>query len=336
MTWIALGSAAAEPSADLVVVWAPNANVAPVEAAARKAGAAPIDRSPPAATPPDTARLIHLGIQAYDALRLEDAMAALDRARDAVDKTGAAGITTAQLSDLFLYRALVRTQQEDTNGAWDELVMAATIEPARVLDPARFPPRVLADWERARTTLADRPHAQLAVDAPAGCTVEVDGGEPVTAVTIGGPHWVRATCPDRAPWGQRVVVVAPGTTLVASPAVLSPPSDADVLIQARSAGARAIVVAEAHGGTGTARLIGIDGHEQDRRTVVLRGDLAPLADAVSDLLVPTVVVHHHWYQSKWVYVAGAVAIAAAILIPTTAALAGGSPDHATVKPQGAP
>src|SRR5262249_14268030 len=145
VTWIALGAstAAAAPAADLVVVWAPNANVAPVEDAARKAGAAPIDRSPPPPAAPDAARFIRLGIEAYDALRLEDALAALDHARAAIDRSGAAGVTTAQLADLFLYRSLVRTQQGDAPGAWDELVIAATIDPARVLDPARFPPRVI-------------------------------------------------------------------------------------------------------------------------------------------------------------------------------------------------
>ena len=169
------------------------------------------------------------------------------------------------------------------------------------------------------------PRASLAIDAPPGCTVEVDGGEPPTTVTIAGPHWVRATCPERAPWGERVVVAAPSTNVVAQPAVIAPPSDVDLLVQARSAGARAMIVAEAHGGTGVARLIGADGHERDRRTVVLAaGDLGPLAHAVSELLVPPVVVEHHWYKSRWAWAAGAAALAAAILVPTTAVLARGS------------
>jgi hypothetical protein len=52
----------------------------------------------------------------------------------------------------------------------------------------------------------------------------------------------------------------------------------------------------------------------------LCGNLGPLADAVGDLLAPPPV--HHWYQSKWAWVAGGAAAAAIILVPITAAIAG--------------
>jgi hypothetical protein len=81
-----------------------------------------------------------------------------------------------------------------------------------------------------------------------------------------------------------------------------------------------VIVVEVHGNVGTARLVGLDGRERDRRTVTLGADLGPLADAVGDLLAPP--VEHHWYQSKWTWAAGGVAAAAIILVPLTAAIAG--------------
>jgi len=106
-------STMAAPGADVVVVWAPGAKVAPIEEVARQAGAAVVDRSPVADAVPDTASLLQRGIEAYDALRLDDAWETLDEARALADRTGAAGLTQAQLADLFLYRGLVKIQQGD-------------------------------------------------------------------------------------------------------------------------------------------------------------------------------------------------------------------------------
>ena len=160
--------ALAAPAADVVLVWAPGQRVAPIEAVARDAGAVAIDRSPSPAPHEDIRPLLREGIDAYASLRLEDAWAALERAREAADRTGAAGLASSELSDLFLYRALVRTQRGDATVAWDELVVALVVDPTRVLDPARFPPKVVDELERARTLVAERPRASLAVDAPAG------------------------------------------------------------------------------------------------------------------------------------------------------------------------
>jgi hypothetical protein len=140
--------AAAAPAADVVVVWAPGAKLGPVEQVARRAGAAIIDRSPAANALPATAATLKRGIEAYDALRFEDAWTTLDEARALADRTGAAGLTQSQLADLFLYRGLVRIQQGELNAYWDELVTSVTIDPVRVLDPARFPPRVSSELTR--------------------------------------------------------------------------------------------------------------------------------------------------------------------------------------------
>lgn len=326
-------STMAAPVADVVVVWAPGAKVAPIEEVARRAGAAVVDRSPVADGVPDTARLLQRGIEAYDALRLDDAWETLDEARALVDRTGAAGLTQAQLADLFLYRGLVKIQQGDLTAYWDELVTSVTIDPVRVLDPARFPPRVASELERVRQALQDRKRATLAVDVPPGCTTAIDGASAsavASAQPLVGSHWVYVACADRAPWGIRVELTG-DQLAVARNAPLAPPTDDELLIQARTVGARAFVAVEVRSGVGTARLVGADGRERDRRSVAIIGDLVPLASAVRELLAPA--AKPHWYASRWAWAAGAAAAAAAILIPVTAAVTHNtSPSTWTAKP----
>jgi hypothetical protein len=323
----------AAPAADLVVVWAPGAKVAPIEAVSRQAGAAVIDRSPAASAIPATGSILKRGIEAYDALRFDDAWQTLDEARALADRTGAAGLSQAQLADLFLYRGLVKIQQGELNAYWDELVTSVTIDPVRVLDPARFPPRVASELERVHQALTDRKRATLGVDAPSGCTVLVDGA-PASAVgsaqPLVGSHWVYVTCADRAPWGSRVELTGDQLVVARNPA-LAPPTDDELLIQARTVGATAFVAVEVRSGVGTARLVGVDGRERDRRSVVIAGDLTPLSAAVRELLLPA--PNTRWYQSRWAWAAGAAMVAAAILIPVTAAITQNtSPSTWTAKP----
>jgi hypothetical protein len=282
---------------------------------------------------PPTAGILRRAIEAYDALRYDDAWATLEEARTLADRTGGAGLMQAQLADLFLYRGLVKIQQGELNAYWDELVTSVTIDPVRVLDPARFPPRVASELQRVHQSLADRKRATLAVDAPAGCSVLVDGAAASavgSAQPLVGSHWVSVTCADRLPWGTRVELTG-DQLVVARNTALAPPTDDEVLIQARTVGASAFVAVEIRSGVGTARLVGVDGRERDRRSVAVAGDLAPLARAVNELLAPQ--PRTHWYESRWAWAAGAAVIAAAILIPVTAAVTQNTtPSNWTVKP----
>ncbi len=310
--------ARAAPAADVVIVWAPGRDVGPVTAVARAAGAAVVDRSPALPKPVAIGELLKRGIEGYDKLRYDEAWATLEQAVQAVDRTGAEGMTAAQLSDLFVYRSLLRKERGDPT-AFDDLAAAIVIDPNRTLDEARFAPDVRENLERARTAVTGRPRAVMVVDAPAGCVIAIDGStaEPA-APRIAGTHWVRVTCADHAPWGTRVDLGAPSTSLVARPVRFAPPGDAELLIQARTAGARALVAAEVRGEVATARLIGLDGRERDRRTVALRGNLDSLAGAVRELLRPPAKAR--WYHSKWTWAGAAAVIAAAIAIPLTAAI----------------
>jgi hypothetical protein len=322
-------AAVAAPSADVVVVWAPGFKIAPVEAVAREAGAATIDRTPAPTRTEDIAILVNTGVEAYNALRFDDAWVALEEARRQVDETGAAGLSPAQLSDLFLYRGLVRTQRGDA-AAWDELVTALVVDPTRVLDPARFPPKVVAELERARGSVADRPRVALGVKAPDGCAVRVDGAPPTSAPLVTGPHWVNVTCPDRKLWRQRIDLTSP-IGIDAQPEPIAALDELAELVQARTAGYRGLIVAEVHGHTAVVRLLAIDGRERDRRTVSVNTDLVPLADTIRRLLEP-IEAPVPWYQKRWVLAAGVATAVAAIVIPTTALIVRNTrPDSGTLR-----
>ena len=122
----------AAPSVDAVVVWAPGVDRAPVVVAAP---------------------LVARAIEAYDALALDDAWATLERARAEVDATGGGDLGPTALADLFMYRALVRTQRGDASGAWDEWSSAAVIAPERTpISNARA-----RRWRRGRGSLSRSP-----------------------------------------------------------------------------------------------------------------------------------------------------------------------------------
>jgi len=332
--------AVAAPRADVVVLWAPGVAPEPIAAAARDGGAALIDRTPPRPpAPPAIDASIRRGIDAYEALRFDDAWAALSEARTAADAHGGAGLTPSTLSDLFLYRGLTQIQRGEPAAAWDELVTAAAVAPIRVLDPARFAPRVLEDVERARGAALGRPRVELAITAPVGCAVVLDGvtlaappleAAAVTATVIVGPHWIHATCAADVRWGARIEASAPSTPVTIAPATPVPPTDDEVLIQARAAGARAALTIVTRGSVATVRLLAIDGRERERRVVATDA----LPSTVAAMLRPPPA--SRWYRSRWAWAAGAAALAAAIAIPITAAVVGDAgPAAVTIRGPGA-
>ena len=334
--------AASEPAAalraDLVVVWAPGASIQPIAAVGRARGVAVIDRSPAPPAQAETAEFLRRGQRAYDEGRLPDAQRAFDQARDLVEKTGAAGLTRIQLSDLYLYRGLVKAAQGDEAGAWDELVETLVIYPSRTLDPAQYAPKVAALLARVQEDVqVKHPTSKLTVDAPPGCTAIVDG-EPVAGAVLRptGPHYLAVTCPDYEPWSSRVDLTTLDSHPSITPKPYEAPSETEILVQARSVNARAVIVVEVHGKLATIRLVGVDGRERERRSAsVDRGDLAPVAAIVDAMLAPTIVHHEVWYRSRWVWVTGAVIVTAAIVIPITAAIAGDTgATRATIVPTG--
>ena len=325
-------AAAKQPSADLIVVWAPDRDVAPLAALARELGIALIDRSPASSEPPNLDVVIKRGIDAYEALQLDTAWAQFEEARRQLDATGGIGVTTTQLSNLFVYRGLVRTQRGDDEGAWEELVTAHAIAPTRVFDPGRFPPRTLAELERARKVAVGTPIA-VTIDAPPACTIVVDGAATGRELSlVRGSHWIAARCPGAAPWGRRLEVTDATTRVQVAPVPLQPPAEAELLIQARTAGMRGLVIVEVKGAVAVVRLVGLDGTERARRTAAIERTLDPVAVIVRQLVAPREAPK--WYRSRWAWAAGGALAVAAIVIPIALIAADDPPSGVRVQGPG--
>ena len=329
--------AVAAPAADVVLVWAPGENPRAVADVARARGAAVIDLSPAPPAVVETARFLERGIAAYQAIQLADAQKALDQARDLADQTGAAGLTSAQLYDLFLYRGLVKTALGDDAGARDELVTATTINPTRTPDPQQYPPKVAELLANVRDdVLKNEKQVRLELQTPAGCRIVVDGDAVAgPMLRLAGPHWVRVTCPSYEPWATRIDLTNLGASIPVTPKPYVRPDDSALLVQARVAGAHALVAVEVGEGLAVVRLISADGRERDRKSVAVHGDLAPAAPLVDAMLAPPAVATTHWYRSRWAWAGAAALAAAAIAIPVTAAIVGASGDTSwTLRPSG--
>ena len=344
-------ASAAAADVGLVVFHGPASPSATAQAAhdraadrARAGQRAWLDLSPPSPPAPTVSARLRGAIDAYNELRWDAALAALAAAITEIERTGGAGATTAELSDAFLFRGLVHTQRGDATAAWEDLIRAATLAPARTLDPARFPTRAVEAFERARQAVTALPRAALTVDAP-GCAAWIDGGAAAASQVPHGEHLVRVACPGRAPWGARVVVA--GATAV-TPALepTAPPDDAALAALARDRGAAAVVAVVVAEGTGaaptaTVRVVLASGAVSRRASLALGGDAAAarLAQAIDEALAAPRGAsppprRTRWYQSRWLWAAAGAAATAAIVLPFT--IGDGGDDRAVVRPTGWP
>lgn len=334
-------SANAAPAADIVIAWA-SEPLGPVgdalAVAARGAGAAFVDTSPPATPLPDPRPLIRRGIAAYGGLELEAALAALDAAAELVDQTGAAALDTTLLGDLYVYRALTHASRGDDARSWDDLLVAATIDPTRVLDPAGFPPRVVERFGQARAQIAASPRGRVTLTGPARCRIRLDGAT-ATARALElpfGRHWLDAACDGFAPVRRRLVVDRVAMDVSIAGAAIAPPDDTALLVQARTASARALVAVTVRGPSTLLRRIGVDGKEQDRITLAT-AEPREIATAASRLLAPPERERPRdpWYRNRWVWAGAGAVIAGAILVPFALRGDGTAPGVA-VRPEGVP
>jgi hypothetical protein len=331
-------TAAASPSAELVLLWAPGrAQLAPATTqAARQLGAAVLDVTPTSAPRVAEVQALRSGRAAYEALRFEEALGSLSVAAQSVEASGGAGLSSAELSDVFLYRALAAVQLGNVEAAWDDFVRAATVAPSRGLDPAQFPPRAVEQFERARGYVAALPLVTVRLDAPPSCEIAIDAR--VTAerevALPRGRHWLVATCAGHLP-GQRGFDATEALLLRAAGPPLAPLRDDDALVQARSMGARAVLVVTVSGELALLRRLGVDGREQARRGVQLVGAAAPaaLADEVAGLLRER-APRSPWYRSRWAWAAAGVATASAVLLPLL--LRADEAPEVVLRPQGVP
>jgi hypothetical protein len=342
--WLALGLCAASAAAraadepPLVVFHAEPVDAAvlrALEQAAERSGAALVDLSPRPEPAPEAPILLRRAIEAYHDFRYPDALASADAGLAEAARTGAAGLSATDLSDLLIYRGLAHTEQGDAARAWEDFIRAAALDPARKLDPVRYSPRVVETFGRAVKAVLGSPAATLSVKAEQRCQVWVDGrdtsGQPALSV-MRGEHYLRVACPGHAIYGAVILVAAlrhevnPG--LRALPVVTA--SRARAI--ARERGVSRVVWAQvAPAGSGPPLLtlqLFVAGAARPRSTaaVGLGNERSPaaIAAALERLIRPLpvqapVLVRPSpptpWYQKPWVWgIAGAV-IASAILIP---------------------
>jgi hypothetical protein len=259
-----LPAQAAPRPPELVLVYAPQGSPPEVGAAlvkvadvARQRGVAVLDLSA-AALPALTAKaLLRRGIDSYDAFRYDDAYAALEAALIEAARTGAADLGPTELSDLLLYRALVHHQRGDATKAWDDMVRAATVNPTRMLDALRYPPRVVDAFGRATLAVRQAERGQFVFAAPQGARLFVDGrdvtGELPELVPLPhGEHYVRIELLGTPGYGALRILAEAHHPIAADLAPMPPPTDEDARSLSRQRQARTVLLVTAHISQGAA------------------------------------------------------------------------------------
>ncbi len=242
-------------------------------------------------TPPplQTGAAIKAGLDLVKKLSFDDARKQLDSAAEKTAETGGAGLTTDEISDLYLGRAMAiaradwkpdRSVDEATRvRAYEDYVRAATMTPNRVLNPHDYPPQTLEDWAKAVAEIKQRPQGTLTVSGSSMALVTFDGQPPLSArggVTFKGAygaHLVYVEEPGRMPWGSSVLVNAPSSNVAIPGRSALTLDDAVAASHAKRMGAKFALIGELRLGEGPAelqlRLIDITGIRHDATVVPL-------------------------------------------------------------------
>jgi hypothetical protein len=184
-----------------------------------------IDIPPP--PEPKAPALVKAAIGKTLKLNFDAALPDFDAAIAELETTGGAGLTAAELGDLFLFRGMTVARADwnaptGTDAAsmstaraqgYADYSRAAVLEPARVLNPREIPPQVVADFARAVEEARQQPRATLYVHGDADADVSLDGAAPMRVaggVMIHdvkyGEHFLSVEELGRAPWGKRFTV----------------------------------------------------------------------------------------------------------------------------------
>jgi hypothetical protein len=322
-----------QPPGDVAV--AARARAAFTEAAARR-GAIVIDLVEPARAEPPLSAALDAALADYAAFRFAEALAKLDALARLADARGGGELDQRQLSEIYLYRGLARLEVGPADAAWDDLVRAARLDPARVIDPARFAPRVVAAYRRAATEASQLPRAELELVVPEGAVVRCDGRAQVGAVTVAsGPHLVTVIAAGYEPWAG-VVTIAGARERVQPPLRRQEPPDADRLLALTRDRAPARILAGAivraeRGWRFVARQL----TPADGRVVSGSGELADAAVAVTvegvvarlmPAALPPPPAPKPLYRRWWVWaVGGGIAATLAVVIPVSVVYGSTSP-----------
>jgi hypothetical protein len=258
--------------------------------------------APPEPRAPTDTRM---GILSAQKLAFTEAAHDLDAAAAEVAATGGAGLDAAALSDLYLYRAMA-TARADWNAqptaaptdartkAFDDYLRAATIAPARTLNPRELPPQVVFDFARAVELVKKRPRGTLVVKGPPDAQVSLDGG-PLMPIAGGvtfrdlvqGEHVLRVEQIGSAAWGTVVPFGQPQLEVDVPARAALTLDDATAAAHARRMGARYALVGAPKGGPGAPLEISLvdvaTGARRDSAMVPTTGEQGQIDAAVMRL-----------------------------------------------------
>jgi hypothetical protein len=262
---------------------------------------------------PRVAEPIKLAKDQVRKLSFEQALRPLEDAAAVVAATGGAGLSTAELSDLYLFRGMAvaradwkpaRSTDAATQArAYADYLRAVTLTPTRALNPRETPPPVMDDWQRALDEVRARPRGVLTVRGPADAAVAFDGdvaaplgGGATYQNVVYGEHLVHVEEVGYPPWGTVVTVDRPAQEVIvpARPALVL--DDQVAGAHARRMGAKFALVGEVKLGTPALqlqlRLVDAAGLTHDTAMVPLPAEPGTIDAAVMRLDDEAVRIEH--------------------------------------------
>jgi hypothetical protein len=253
----------------------------------------------PAPPAPRAPELLKTGVASTQKIAFADALRDLDAAAVEVAATGGAGLSTEQLADLYLNRAIA-TAHADWNAtaaapptgartqAYADYLRAATLAPARVLNPREIPPQAVADFARAVADVKQRPRGTLTISGPADAQVSLDGAAPAPVAggitfrdLVHGEHLIRVEEIGHVDWGAVLAFSQPAQDFAIPARALLGLAPATAAAHARRMGAQFALVLQPKGGPHAAvglYLIDTSGQERDA-ALVAAGSEAGMIDA---------------------------------------------------------
>ena len=339
----ATAARAAPPGHAVAVWWQPPGDLAQSARAraafadaAQRRGASFVDATEPARTPPSLVPALDAALADWAAFRFADALAKLDELARLADARGGGDLDQRQLGEIYLYRGLCRLEVGPAEAAWDDLVRAARLDPTRVIDPARFPPRAVAAYRRAAVEVTERGRVALEVAAPPGAALALDGHAFDGAATVPvGTHFVAVDAAGYEPWAA-VVDVSGAHERLQPPLRPYQPPDADRLVALTAARAPRQILAGAlvrgdHGWSFVARELTLPDGKMVSHAVALadtpiavavEGAVARVAPLLTALPPAAAPKKSRW----WIWAAaGGLAATLAVVIPVSIVYSSPSP-----------
>lgn len=331
--WWALPAGAAPLEGLVAVYWEPPGRPAPGERA-RPAfaeamrGVPLLDVTEQPAPPPSLVPQLDAAIADYTAFRFADTVTKLDALARLAEAQGGGDLDARRLAEIYLYRALARLELGPAEAAWEDLVRAARLDPTRVIDPARFPPRVVTAYKRAVAEVAQLPRAELELVAPPDANVRVDGraAPGVSTVTV-GQHLVAVEAPGYERWAALIAVSGAHERVQPPLRPVQPPDGERLAALVRERAPRGIVLgALVRAGQGWQFVV------REHAGVKITSDAARLGDAPAASVIEPLVQRvigapspaitappaPPLYKKWWLWTAvGGVAAALAVIVPVS-------------------